>query len=345
MKIPMNSNLRDPSVSRIRNSVLAFYVRYQWQILLVASSLLLTAFTVYEQVFRRVGLTYIWDEQLRFHRGVIEGITFDPWQYRILAPYLIQAAHAIVKYLGFTPSYGRLFFALRIIQNFLIFIVMGIYLRKLSLKRSFIYIVLVVLAWGFTYSGYASGLAFDTYFDILFYLLAASFTVSKHYAWIIPLSALAAINRETGILIPLLPLISTVQFRPRLQFHRRTTLMSLASLCLFIVLMLGVRAWYGPRSYYHLFIPGLDLLRYNLTNFNTYYSAISTYSLVPFIAILNWKYWPNLLRRLFWLLVPIWLIIHSFTSHMAEARLFLVPYVLIFLPAAFLAMDRSKESL
>jgi hypothetical protein len=339
----MNSELRGSSSSIVSNKLCALYMRYQWQILLIAASLLLTAFTVYEQVFHRVGLTYIWDEQLRFHRGVIEGTTIDPWQYRILAPYLIQAAHAIVKSLEFTPSYGRLFFALRIVQNFLIFIAAGIYLRKLGLKRYVIYLALTVLAWGFTYSGYASGLAFDTYFDILFYLLAASLVVDKQYSWIILLSAFAALNRETGILIPLLPVVSTVKFHPRLQFHRRTSLISLASLSVFIITLVGVRAWLGPRSYYHLFVPGLDLLRYNITNFITYYSVLSTYSLVPIMAILNWKHWPNLLHRIFWFMVPIWLLIHSFTSHMAEARLFLVPYVLIFLPAAFLTLGYEDE--
>jgi hypothetical protein len=339
----MNSELRASSASIASKKLYALYVRYQWQILLVASSLLLSAFTVYHQVFHTTGLTYMHDEQLRFHRAVLDGTSIDPWQYRILAPYLIQTIHAIVKSLGVTPSYGRIFFALRFIQNFLIFIAAGTYLKKLGLKQSIIYLALTVLAWGFSYSGYASGLAFDTYFDILFYLLAASFVLGEQYSWIIILSAFAAPNRETGILIPLLPIVSTVKFHPRLQFHRRTSLMSVVSLFVFLVITVGIRTWFGPRSLSHRFPPGLDLLQYNLTNIVTYYSAFATFSLVPIMAILNWKHWPNLLQRFFWLLVPVWLIIHGFMSQMAEARLFLVPYVIVFLPAAFLALGRDGE--
>ena len=98
-----------------------------WIIGLVIISTLLTGFTVYDQVFNRVGLNFIWDEQLRFQRWVIEGTSIDPWQYRIFAPYLIEGIRGFVEWIGLTSSYGRIFFGLRIVQNFLIFISVGWY--------------------------------------------------------------------------------------------------------------------------------------------------------------------------------------------------------------------------
>jgi len=59
-----------------------------WILGLVAASLALTAFTVYDQVFNRTGLAFLLDEQLRFHRWIIEGTSTDRRQCRVLTAHL-----------------------------------------------------------------------------------------------------------------------------------------------------------------------------------------------------------------------------------------------------------------
>ena len=86
---------------------------------------------------------------------------------------------------------------------------------------------------------------------------------------------------------------------------------------------------------------GLDRLLFNLTNHWTYFSMVATLSYIPLLALLWFPQWPPLLRRFFWTMVPVWVMVHLFMATLAEARLFLVPQALIFIPAAFLVSSRD----
>jgi hypothetical protein len=307
-----------------------------WFFLLIISCALLSGFTVYDQVFHRTGLDYILDEQLRFHRGVIEGTSVNPWQYRILVPYLIELARTIFNFLGLEISYLRTFFGLRLFQNLLIFYLFARYLTRLRVNRKLTLIGLALLAWGFTYSGYASQLAFDTYFDILFYLIAVLLVLEYKYIWLIPLSIIAAFNRETGIFIPALLLIYQYKSNLREFIKQREFRISAIGLLLFITIFVTLRMWYGPRDYLKDLSPGISLLKNNITDFYSYFSIFATYTIIPVLALIHYKNWPEMLQRFFWIMVPIWIAVHLFTSVIAEARLFLVPYILILLPAALM---------
>jgi hypothetical protein len=194
---------------------------------------------------------------------------------------------------------------------------------------------MMVLAWGFTYSNYGSGLAFDTYFDLLLYIIAALVIIGERYCWIIPLTALAAINRETGILIPFLLLSSAVELRPKISIDKRRVYIAIAGILIFSLLYVGIRIAYGPRPFDHMHEPGLNQFLANLTDPFTYYSWLATFLFFPILALLRWKSWPSILHRFFWVLIPIWIVVHSFTSVLAEARLFLVPYAVVIIPAVF----------
>jgi len=300
----------------------------------------LSIFTVYDQVFRRVGEKFIWDEQLRFQRWVMEGTSIDPWQYRIFVPYLIDVIRKILIDLGFVGSYLKIFFGLRLIQNFLIFIMTALYFRRLSIKRSHVVIAVIMLAWAFTYSGYKSHLGFDTYFDILFYLMAAYLLLKESLFWIIPLSILVAFNRETGLFIPMIVIIGGMRFRPRLTIERKHAIVGLISLVLMVGIIISVRLIYGPRSYLNIAIPGWDLFIRNITNIDTYFYWFATFSAIPVISLLRYKQWPRLLVQMLWLMVPVWIAIHFFMGLAHETRLFLVPFVLIFLPSIFICSSR-----
>jgi hypothetical protein len=79
---------------------------------------------------------------------------------------------------------------------------------------------------------------------------------------------------------------------------------------------------------------GLDLLQYNLFRGITWAQLFATLSILPVLALLGYQKWPPALAVFFWVIVPVWFLIHPFTSVMAETRVFLVPQALVFIPGA-----------
>ena len=53
-----------------------------------------------------------------------------------------------------------------------------------------------------------SDIQFNTFFDVTFYLLAGLCILQKRFVWIVPITLLAALNRETSGLIPFLLMFS-----------------------------------------------------------------------------------------------------------------------------------------
>ncbi|MCJ7705982.1 MAG: hypothetical protein MUO38_00045, partial [Anaerolineales bacterium] len=196
---------------------------------------------------------------------------------------------------------------------------------------------------GITYSGYGNGLAFDTYFDVLFYLVAGLLIVSGRNTWAIRLTALAALNRETAALIPALRVAAALRPHQSPAIERRTLLTAGLCAALFVAEFVGVRLLLGPRPTmvacgHHV---GLDTFLFNLTNHWTYFSMVATLSYIPLLALLWFPEWPPVLRRFFWTMVPAWVMVHLFMATLAEVRLFLVPQALIFIPTAFLVSSRD----
>jgi len=178
---------------------------------------------------------------------------------------------------------------------------------------------------GTTCSGYGSGLAFDTYFDVLFYLIAGLLIVSGRSTWTTPLTALAALNRGTAALIPVLRVAAALRPHQSPPIERRTLLTAGLCAALFVAEFVGVRFLLGPRptmvAYGHHV--GLDKFLFNLTNHWTYFSMVATLSYIPLLALLWFPKWPPVLRRFFWTMVPAWVMVHLFVATLAEVPLFL----------------------
>jgi hypothetical protein len=316
-----------------------------WVLVLVVVSILFSLFTVYDQITERTGIEFLLTKQLRRHREVVEGRSFDPWQYRIFGDYLVAAVIKAARWLGVGSVEIRSFALVRLAQNFLIFIVAAVYWGRLGLRRMHTLVALAFLAWGISYSGYGSGLAFSTYFDVLFYLLAAIIILSGRYFWLIPVMVLAAINQETSGLIPFM--LAAVALKPPAGQKLNRKVLTIAGICLLIyVLEYGLlRLVFGLRE---LSTPygeelGFNLVVFNLTSAKTYSFVFATLSIVPLVALFYWKRWPEILKRFFWAVVPVWLGVHLFLGVLAESRLLLVPQVVVFLPAALLAVQKEAQ--
>ena len=272
------------------------------------------------------------------HQQMMNGHRGNPFQYRILSEWLVEGAIVALKSTSFPFPTPTAFIGVRILQNLLIFIVAAYYYKKLGLTTYGAVLGLAILAWSMTQALYAADLQFNTYSDVLFYLLAGLAIVHRRYLWIIPIIVLAALNRETSGLIPFMLIADQLQIQPKLYIPRQSLVIAGVALALYIAVFVGLRVAYGPQDLlvpygYHI---GLELFTYNLTLPATYIEVFGVLSVLPVLAILSMRYWPPILTRFFWAIVPIWFLIHLFASIIAESRLLLVPVALVFIPGTLL---------
>ena len=174
--------------------------------------------------------------------------------------------------------------------------------------------------------------------DLLAYLLAGLLVVRGYLYWLVPLTLLAAFNQETSGFIPLLPL-ALLGLAGRATSDRRRVLVTvgLASLVFVTVfILLRTVIFPGPREVIGPYgiPPGLQLLDYNLHLPTTGENLLLTFNVLPLLAIVSLRSGPVLLRRWFWLVVPVWFVIHLLGSVISETRLLLVPLALVVVPLA-----------
>lgn len=309
----------------------------RWALIVVAAIVLSLA-TIYVQVMA-LEFKYIEQgNQILRHRAVLDGTSGDPWQYRVLSEYLVE---------GVLQAYARLhaprpillgFVGFRLLQNLLLFALAAAYWRRLRLNVYSTLLGLGVLAWSMTHMLYDSDLSLNTYTDAIAYLAAALLILAGRWWAVVPLTALAALNRETSGLIPVMLLaVAATEVSP--DRRRRGYLVGMIALAVFGVTYLGLRYAYGPRPA----AVGLTAspLQVNLLNPHAWAQMILAFGVLPLLVFLSFRAWPRPLKTFFWAVVPIWTAVHLLYAHMAETRLFLVPLALVFVPGALYGVERS----
>jgi hypothetical protein len=315
--------------------------RSQFLLLLFGCAFVLSLFTVFEQV-AELGVPFIDDGgmQAKRHLDVLQGTAPDPWQYRVLSEYVVAGVRLILVKVGFPAPTIYAFMMVRLFQNLFIFVCAALYYEKLGLNRYAVFVGLALLTWGMIHSIPDTDLSFNTYTDLIFYLLAGLLILNQRYLWIIPLTALAALNRETGGLIPVMLLAATVHLRPKFTAERHAVGIAGSALVLFALIYVGLRMIYGPRP---MFIPydrppGLPLFLFNVGQPITWMKLFATFGILPLLALVAFRRWPDVLRAFFWAIIPIWLGVHLFMSVLAETRLLLVPHTLVIIPGVLFGM-------
>jgi hypothetical protein len=183
----------------------------------------------------------------QIYRGIIEGHSefYNPWQYRILCPLLVEGAkqvydHTIDKMLPIerlvrfsyhqtstlTPETARflqqirnpevfkyiiIFLIFRFIEDFVI-LLLSFYLLSFFIRnRWLVFLGLILISWSMGNGVNASALTFNTYLDDILYLLTGCIILYKKNLWyILPISIVGAANRETSLLIPYLLFVSCI---------------------------------------------------------------------------------------------------------------------------------------
>jgi len=308
-------------------------------VLVSITIILLTAVTVLWQE-QRLGLSYVEGEQLVRHRAVLAGQAPNPWRYRVLAEWVAAGFVDVARALEVPRPVAVGFLSFRFLQNAGIFLVAFAYYRRLGLHMRQALVGVMVLAFVFTHA-LQGALNFNTYFDVLFYLMAALCVLSERARPFLILVAVAALSRETSGLIPLLPLAEWMA-HPRAIPHdwRQRTWLALAALGIYLVIFVGLRVCLGvpPETWAETWgwgVPqGLPLVIFNLSSWRTLMLLALTFSILPVLAIWEFGSLPRFIKGVFWLIVPVWFCIHVSTAHVNETRLFLVPIAVVFIPGA-----------
>ena len=351
---------------------------------------LLSLFPIYRNFYYSNGLlTY------ERHLAIIEKRSeyYNPWQYRVLCPYLIESmiriydvtvdkVYPIEKKIHFnlentsgttdetdkfikilqTPGamkYMIIFILFRFFEHLLIFYLAWKLWRYFVSNKWLIFLGINFLALALGNAVAAADLSFNTYMDIIFYLATANIIVyKKDPRLLVPITVLAAFNRETSILIPALYFISQADFR-NFRFSLKTWktiifppgkiwLFTIFLYVLFFAVFIGLRLYFGYRPQQEWKAPaGWPMLKLNLfspVGAKAYLELIGTYGVIPLIILYRFRSFPYLLKKWFLFLTPVWFAIHYISVVAYQTRLFMVPFVLIMIPMMLWLVERELNS-
>ena len=123
---------------------------------------------------------------------------------------------------------------------------------------------------------------------------------------------LAALNRETSGLIPVMLIAYAVSLGHRTPEGRRALRLGLASLAAFGATIAILRVAVGPAALilgngHH---PGFDVFGYNVGRGLTWDYLFRTVNILPLLALAAVRRWPPVLRVFGVAVAPAWLAIH-----------------------------------
>lgn len=270
------------------------------------------------------------------HDAVLDHTVGDPWRYRLLSEWGAEGTLQVAKAVGFSQPAVVGFLGFRLLQNLAIFGLMWMFLRRLGIGWYESLLGLGLLGWGFTQALYHQAMSFNTYGDLAFYLAATLLILNRRWWWIVPLTVAAAVNRETSGLIPVMAMAMALPLGWRSEEGRRALRIGAVALVAFGATYGIVRAAVGSSYFIDADgqSPGPELLDYNVTRGMTWDFVFQTLNILPLLALLSLRRWPRELRAIGLAIVPAWIVIHLFTSVLAESRLLLVPLALVFIPGA-----------
>lgn len=364
--------------SRLRIALLAFCFA------------ILSIYPVYRNFYYSNGLlTY------ERHRAVIEKRSefYNPWQYRILCPYTIEAMlwvydHTVDKIFPIeekfhfniestsgtndetdqfvklmqTPGamkYMILFILFRFMEHFFIFYLVWRLWSYFVQSKWLIFFGINFLALSFGNAVTAADLSFNSYMDIIFYLLTANIILyKKNPYWLLLITPLAALNRETGMLIPALYFISQTDLSnfslkkfniSSIAFPAKNVwILTIINYIFFISIFIGLKIYFGYRPQQMWKVPaGLPMLKLNLFSavaVKAYMELAGTLALIPLIIVYKFRVFPPILKKWFLFLVPVWFAVHYVSVVAYQPRLFMVPMAMIMMPMILWLIEKQVRS-
>jgi hypothetical protein len=179
-----------------------------------------------------------------------------------------------------------------------------------------------------------NGYSLDRFFDAIFYLLAGILVLSHRALWLPALIAVAIANRETAVFMPTLVLA-------RSWFSsRRPIVIAGVSWAIAAILYAAIHVYYGPhpRTEDSYFGPSMFLHSLSMPGQTAFFLA--AIGILPLLVVLVVDDVDPYLRRLLWMVVPLWFAIHIWAARLGEGLMYLAPLALIGVPLVLQGLQR-----
>lgn len=285
--------------------------------------------------------------RLELHDQIIRGTAPSPYRYRVLVPFMMEAlttalSHFISKKAGFFLSYA-------IYDLLAVFFLLGllfVWLKNWFSKEHALIGVLFV-------AGTMPIALQDHFFQPWSLLEAGLFSAAllaiyqKRYFLLVFLVVLASLNRETGILIPLVFLLTSLDGKSYMKERRNIEWKPIVVFCIIFtiwaVIFLGLR-------YHRGYAPGagtlMELFIRNTSGGNLLFVILNVSLFLGgfwLFTFLGYKYAPGFIQRTA-LIVPFYLLLVIIWGAWREVRLFMPLYpVLVPLGLSFLFQQDLKD--
>ncbi|MFH1060760.1 MAG: hypothetical protein V1797_19030 [Pseudomonadota bacterium] len=280
------------------------------------------------------GHEYLPAEEWEWHRATLEGRHTDHRNHRVLPEYLLAGVYSLLQGHESDPGKAGLLFWNRYAIDAAILLAAALYFRRLGLSRPAVLLGMAILAWAIYPTRIRNGLNPATFLDVVFYLAAGAMTVSGRIRHLLPLTVLAALNKETSILIPLLPLAGALRLKRPWRLPKPELNVALWGLGLWLVVFIGIRLatgwqWFAKTTDQ----PGWRFVIFNLQGDpEAWRQVFTTLGVLPLICLAYLGRLPRMLQGFFWLVAPVWFLVHLVMSYLAETRQLLAPMALVFVP-------------
>lgn len=293
----------------------------------------LSVMTVLIQAYKLPGsFEYIAKDQFFRHNAVLEGTAGNPWVYRVGSEYLLFLWHKFISV--FNLDFVAASISFRIIQNFVIFMLISKFI-SIYVTRDSKYLAMLLFAYITLNSNWNSDLSFNIYTELI---VCLSFAILYHEKKILGcylVVFLGVLNRETSIYLAIF--MFSFMNKP----VKRDYTFAFKLLFLGLATYLSIRMIIGPRAYmrYECCSVPLGYLKRNFESQSIFFFSQTMFALI-LVIIVCWKSIIPRYKRGIILTIP-WILIHFCATFVEETRLFLVPTILIYLPAV-LGLGRSQ---
>jgi hypothetical protein len=238
--------------------------------------------------------------------------------------------------------YFIVFMILKFAINLAILYVAYLYYRSVFSNFWMIVLGIVFLDNGMNNAFRDTAFGFDTYIDLLLFLLTALIIIKQYSPlWLLPVMVIGIFNRETSLLIP--ALFATTHFARdgfRITLHN--------FLYSFVLGVIGLAGFIGLRWYLgyepYMLPSGWFRVMQNFTNYSIISGQFAIMLILPFLSLFFLRKSPIVLRTIWITIIPVWFAVHYWSMPVLESRYFLVPFVLAIIPVTLLGIEKSYRN-
>lgn len=325
-----------------------FPSRFSRNAAIALALLLLSLLTVFIQE-KRLGMGWHETKYREQLEQIVTGQAPGPQQYRLLSPHVTVALIHWTEWLGLPRAAGVTLIGIRVAQNFAILLAALCWFRRLGIGLYPAVLGICALTWSMTQCHDGTGLAIDLYTELLFMILTAIALHARRQMLVVILVGLAALNRETGFVLPFLVMAGlpgapeSRAGRPCHDRRRVTVACAVASWLTYGAVRAAIVSVLGPRDAGTLSEHWFAVSSV-LSSSDTWSMLAGALSITPIVALYTWRSWPSLLSRFFWFLGPLYLTGCLAFDPQGLGHAWLAPQALVLLPGMLYTIDAERRS-